>query len=839
MPDAHATCGFAPLLTGSSPTGAPLIAALEGPQREHALEQAMKRLHAAGDVHLLLAMIKALLRLGLAGLALRLLHSTRVPRPMQNDLRDLADELAALPSGETPLAGLADRYRAHASILHARWPHLRDVIPASPPDLDDVHLFITPAGNTHAVRDDPAGRLHFLFPFVDHHRQAARFEPGPVREGSAVRALGVPPPPLLMRLFALHTDSDFRPPIDIIEPDPRVFALWLHLADMARLFDDVRITPFVGPDALGQYERFRAAHLWRPEPTLTLKNHRPDWRADAAPGDVRTLDQRVRSAVRTRQQALFDRQAARWASCSPASWARRFRAATRGGPPLRVLALATRYSTVTRHAMRDLAAAFRRRNCHADVVTEPHDCSSRIDTWSLLADESYDLIVVLNHLRAPLADQIHPNVPYVCWIQDHMPELWTRSAGRSIGELDLVIGRDRGVLTTLHDYPADRFLPAGNLTDPVTYSAEPLGEDESARFRCDVSYISHASATPDRMIDDIAARNAPATAACLRRVLALMRRRVAESGFVSLIDTYAIMLQAEREGGDVSFTRAERNTRMHPVVLALFDRLFRHEALEWVAEWAAARGRSFRLFGRGWERHPTLHRFACGELANGRGLRCAAQASRINLQINGYGSLHQRLLDSLASGGFVLTRYNPHDFIRPPMLELRRIIESRDITSLSQLVDPAGPAPEAAAHLETLRRLRQPSVAPADDPLRRREVDLMYDVGGFPRDKLTDEAFLESLRSQRYLPHRLAGDIPGFTRTTFADRGALHDMLDHYVDDDAARRELSEMMRRDVLDHDTYDSLVRRITRHFTCLPSSRPARAGAATAPKTTGGVT
>ena len=50
-----------------------------------------------------------------------------------------------------------------------------------------------------------------------------------------------------------------------------------------------------------------------------------------------------------------------------------------------------------------------------------------------------------------------------------------------------------------------------------------------------------------------------------------------------------------------------------------------------------------RIFGRGWESHPTLGEFAAGELASGRRLRAAYQASSVSLQANAYSSLHHDL----------------------------------------------------------------------------------------------------------------------------------------------------------------------------------------------------
>jgi len=93
----------------------------------------------------------------------------------------------------------------------------------------------------------------------------------------------------------------------------------------------------------------------------------------------------------------------------------------------------------------------------------------------------------------------------------------------------------------------------------------------------------------------------------------------------------------------------------------LGDRMFRHEALEWVAQWARRTGRSFRIYGNGWNTHPTLAEFAAGPADNGRELLCIYRASRINLQLMPAGFIHQRSLDGMAAGGFFLTRLCPHD----------------------------------------------------------------------------------------------------------------------------------------------------------------------------------
>jgi hypothetical protein len=66
----------------------------------------------------------------------------------------------------------------------------------------------------------------------------------------------------------------------------------------------------------------------------------------------------------------------------------------------------------------------------------------------------------------------------------------------------------------------------------------------------------------------------------------------------------------------------------------------------------------------------------------------------------------------------------------------------------------------------------------------------------------------------------VAGEIEGFDRLVFRKRAQMHEALDWLSDDPQARRHLSAAARSCILQHDTYDSLVRRIIDHFCNLQS-------------------
>ncbi len=308
-----------------------------------------------------------------------------------------------------------------------------------------------------------------------------------------------------------------------------------------------------------------------------------------------------------------------------------------------------------------------------------------------------------------------------------------------------------------------------------------------------------------------------------QEVAGLLRERQAAHGWVSFTERLAVVMAAEESTPGLRLEPGERATKIVPIADRLFDRLVRHEMLEWAGAWADARGRSLHIHGHGWDHHPTLGRFAAGEIENGYPLRCLAQASRISLHASGYTSLHQRLLDAVAAGGFVLTRFNPADFIRRPMVELARRIRAEGIGDLTQLLARAAVVGDLATLLRRHERLGLRRIAPAGDAARDRDDALLRDVYALPPALLGDDGLFASLRDARAAPPRVTADLPGFARTVFAGPEALHDLLDRYVDDEAARRSVAGPMRASVAVHDTFDGLVERIIESFRHPPGRRP----------------
>jgi hypothetical protein len=417
-------------------------------------------------------------------------------------------------------------------------------------------------------------------------------------------------------------------------------------------------------------------------------------------------------------------------------------------------------------------------------------------------------------LRFEFGDNKPANIPYVCWVQDHMDQLCTPQAGQSVGPLDLVVCHSPHVMASLHGYPLERMIGTNNLTDAATYSNEPLPEGELRPHRCDVSFASHGSGTPEQLAEEIAAGGPATFRAFLEIFLRLVRSRLDRDPWVNSQDLVNLMLQAELESKHPAMTPEVRRTRIYPQLARIHDRVFRHQAIEWTANWARSRDRRFRLYGQGWDRHAKFGPFAAGHAASGRDMRAVYQASAISLQVNGYSSLHQRLLDGVAAGGFLLSRLNPADFIRRPFVAIQACIREGRFATLAQLLDHRQRDAAFDSACAEAERLTSVCIRAVGDRRRDAHVAALR-AGNMIADLLTDEGLFGVLKELRLIPTRVAADLPGFAATAFGSEPQLHALLDRYVDDPAARSGMARPMRESVIVNDTYDGLVSRMLAAF------------------------
>lgn len=445
-----------------------------------------------------------------------------------------------------------------------------------------------------------------------------------------------------------------RPPIYFLTGD--IEQLWavLHVMDWRAMLADRRYPIFAGPDAFEQFRTSLIADPTFPEPRglIRIDSTLPAVNLDEFLKDLRLAREQHLKTIHRAIEALY-------ATPRGNDWPAKFRSGR-----LRVLGITSRYTTFLQHSMRDWLSAFERMGHQTRLVIEQHD-HLMLGAYGYargILDFNPDLILIIDHYRAEIGD-IAQSVPCVMWVQDQLPNIYCAAAGRAQGPRDYCLGHGRLHLSTRYGYPAERFLSTTVGINDEKYAPAPPSSEEIRKFGCDVSYVSHASATSDKLVEKLLG---PKPREEMARLVWDMHDRMVghfQSGGQVLTDPVLrlhLCASIAQTGFDPGLAQGQ-------AILQHFsgqvnNAIFRQQALEWVAQ----AGVDLRIYGRGWDTHPRLARYARGEADNQRDLPSIYRASKINLQVITHGAVHQRLMDGLASGAFFLMRYTPGDDLGIP-----------------------------------------------------------------------------------------------------------------------------------------------------------------------------
>ncbi|MBL8760741.1 MAG: hypothetical protein JNL50_05495 [Phycisphaerae bacterium] len=478
-------------------------------------------------------------------------------------------------------------------------------------------------------------------------------------EARPVVVEGIDPPWMLQRVASVLAPAPegYRPGIFVVQEDPREFLDGLALADLRHLLADDRIEFFIGPGAAEKLARRLDSARETSGPQGVFTN---DCRTRAA-----NLDRVVRDAAATQvreSQAAAERVRVLDAPRDAAFWLARYRSAmSEGGEPLRVLIPTSRFTSFLSHAAGDLARAITRAGHRARILMEPSD-RERINALAYqkqLLEFDPDLIVMINRPRACMKTVFPPGVPFVTWLQDAMPLLFDESIGRAQGPMDFMVGHMLPELFGVFGYPCERLTPLPVVADAEKFHEGEVDPRDAERFACEIAVVTHHSETPEAMHQRLRERTvgAPAILAVYDHLFPQLERVAHDP--MSLPPAKRLGAMADLALRQVLGREPEPKTRAMVVrnyAIPIADRFFRHQAIHWAADLCDRRGWRLHLYGKGWESHPALARFAKGPLSHGEELRAAYKSAAVNLHLCLTSLVHQRVLECFLSGGLVIPR---------------------------------------------------------------------------------------------------------------------------------------------------------------------------------------
>ena len=498
------------------------------------------------------------------------------------------------------------------------------------------------------------GWEHFL---IDQRSAAGRYceQLGASREllAPALAIEGLDPPWLFEGAWRVlgRNRVGYSPPLTILQADAMELLDGLSALDLREPLMDPRVAVFAGRDASQRWINDALTRVG--EMVLGTAVAVPGVRARVSPPPEAATG-RVSAGQAEEFRRLQSLVGSRYAGRDAAWWAARYRDARSGGPPLRVLVPTSRYSTYIRHAAEDLAAAFRALGCEARLSIEANLSSrpSAVGHLQPVAEFEPDLVALINYFRGDAGLPYPEQLPWVCWLQDAMPHQF---AERRWGALDFVAGHVPVELRQRAEFPRERSMPFPVVASGRKFHAGPVGRDLASRFACEVAYVSHQSETPAAFHARIRAESADGqTAAVLDELRPLLEAEALEPMAQTLTGRLRRITREVVDRCTGHEAAAAYTFRHYAVPLA--DRVLRHQALGWAAEICARRGWRLKVFGRGWEAHPRLAPYACGEVAHGEELRACYQSAAVHLHASVTTLVHQRVMECAMSGGLPLGR---------------------------------------------------------------------------------------------------------------------------------------------------------------------------------------
>lgn len=592
--------------------------------------------------------------------------------------------IASLPDDRVPLDTLAATLRGNLDALASRPSHpidLRRHLPAWHAAAAEWDWFRARGGQI-VRRHKSTGAWRHL---ADLHSAIAALtlpHATPEHKGAIKPYIleGSDPPYIIERVLretAAQADG-YHNRVTLIHEDPLELLDGLAQVDLRDHLAAPRVRIIVGPgagqalasDLIGRIDTQLTG------PGLSLSTVRTPCRPSVE--HALQLAQRVQLAE---QHALHARVDALYAPRDRAFWAKRFRAALDGADrPLRVLVPTCRYSTYIKHASADLVAALTALGAESRLLIEPDDHShlSGVAYLRAIAEFQPDLVVLINYARANIngalasgdspapAPIIHPNIPYVMWVQDSMPHQLDTRVGAAMTSLDFLAGNLREELFLHMGYPRRRALASPIVASEDKFHDRPCEPAHAARHACELAYVSHHSETPEAMHDRkrTEAAGNPALVGLIDQLRpAVFREALAppQTATPLLFRLRTLAADTLRARGGSADDEALVSRLIHMYALPLADRIIRHQTLEWAADIAASRGWRLHIHGRGWDKHPRLAANARPELEHGDDLRVSYRTARAHLQITAHTVIHQRVVECALSGGLPIGRLTEDD----------------------------------------------------------------------------------------------------------------------------------------------------------------------------------
>lgn len=624
-------------------------------------------------------------------------------------------------------------------------------------------------------------------PVAAVHRTLSQLE-ARMREGAAVGLIGIGDGFVLGSLARISPKlyMDMQICVHLFEPDLSLLHMCFLLHDYSGPdgpIEQRRVQWYAGEDWQKQYEGVMERDLMLPRAGVIVQQ-------STDRESITPAVQKISKVMDERQVKLREAAHHHYAGLDAEELATRFEAQPFEGQikdrKPRVLLMTSRFTTVLQYATKGVAAGFESLGWQSLTLIEPtpYHQISKLTLSEAVARFQPDLVFQIDHLRHEHENIFAPQLPFACWIQDHLAHLTKIEAGKQVKQRDFVLSFATPLFIDTYKYPARQCIDMPMmLTSPR--SQNPARQDDVP----DLVYVSNVSQQPSELIEKVVRCTAEQWKPLARNASReLIARYEQGQSLPSHHDVRLLLDEVIAGHGHAQPDDGALRRLIEDLWNPLNSALYRQQALRWVVAAAREMKLSVGLYGLGWETNPEFAALAKGVIQNGEPLAALTRSAKINLNLEPYVCFtHQRLLDGLVAGGFYLVRHHPGNSLLQELLNFMEAQGDDESQSSSEAIAACEPARQS--ELERLiKRAACLTFAQNADPVR--QVRCWQRAGVLIHQEVA-------------LPH--------LSDVSFNDAASCKAMIERFVRADQLRQSISDTQRKSIESRLSFDTGVRMV----------------------------
>ena len=518
----------------------------------------------------------------------------------------------------------------------------------------DRALQIEPVG-----QDNASNEMIYSIRDLRHHHQAYSTKPFDFQQvveqtlnGLVIIGLGSNRQVLSIFKDSAHINDlpNYQIGLFIVETSYSMLKASLLMNNLVDLLTSDRVFWFIGPEKALDLEKIIATEHQLEPAVINVDNLIA---AEMQPRLLHILTEGNAQTARLRQelQAIYNAR-------TDDEWHAIFNDRKR---PIRVLGITSLFTSYLRFCMQDILGGFKRMGCEIQLSIEKEPFCRVTDSYFQHLLESFmpDLLIGISFNRCNFTIGIPENIPFVSWQQDLLPHCRSEETARQIKKKDFIIAAPYNRSSLLeHQYEEEKVqLLEYWPTDTHTYKPVRLSTSECKKYGSDLFFVSHHSGTPEAALRRLLEHFPPQGNDIGKKVVTEFFERI-QSRYMAWKDypisenQHKILFNQLLEEKSVWLPPDSINFIAHFFFMYISNLFLRQLPLERLAE----QGIDIALYGRKWEDHPRLGRFARGIAQNGPELNLIYNASRITYHALHAKTMHTRYMDASAAKSFFMIK---------------------------------------------------------------------------------------------------------------------------------------------------------------------------------------